>query len=143
MIDPKAVKVTFAEAFDTYKSSKSFDEFILKGLPLGSVVVAACKDDCVTSLSVKAKNWFRNMGSQEIQILDYRQSFSFIGITGKKQAVNEQRAPNLGDQASVTQIFGLKEDSSAIDPDNGSLGNSLKGSSQPGTGFLSYIYKGI
>lgn len=43
------------------------------------IVAIACKDDCVSSLSDKAKSWLRSMGSIEIDELQYRDSFGFIG----------------------------------------------------------------
>lgn len=49
--------------FDTFASSDEFHEFIDNYVPMGFIVVAACKDDCVTSLSQKAKKWFSDMGS--------------------------------------------------------------------------------
>ena len=42
--------------FDTYKSSEIFEWFIHGVvIPKGSVVIIACKDDCVTNLSDKCK----------------------------------------------------------------------------------------
>ena len=47
--------VEFAKVFDTYKSSAELDDFIDQGVPEHYIVVVACKDDCVTNLSNKAK----------------------------------------------------------------------------------------
>ena len=59
--------VEVAKAFDTYKSSKEFDGFILtQDIHRGSVVIAASCDDCVSSLSQNGKEWLSNMGSKEI-----------------------------------------------------------------------------
>ena len=49
------------------------------------------------------------MGSNEIDQLQYRESFAFIGKTGK-QEVNEKRAEHARDEASVCQIFVLSDD---------------------------------
>ena len=64
-------------------------------MPNGHIVVAACKDDCVTNLSTAGKKWFFDMGSKEIWNLGYRQGFSFIGINGQNTTgfgVFEKRA---------------------------------------------------
>ena len=90
--------------FDTYKSGTVFDDFVGKGLPYGQVVVAACKDDCVTNMSDLGKKFFSAMGSKEIFNLQYRQGWSFIGITGRKES-NEKRATKLVPQVSCTSVF--------------------------------------
>ena len=78
--------VEAAKVFDTYKTSDAFDEFISKALPEGRIIAAACKDECVSKLSQKGKQWFANMGSKEIWNLGYREAFSFTGISGGKLA---------------------------------------------------------
>ena len=75
----------------------------------GYIVVAACKDECVTKLSLKAKYWFKEMGSTEIMDLRYREGFAFIGVLGAKQAL-ERRATEITPIAAVTQIFKLRPD---------------------------------
>lgn len=66
-------KVKIAKVFDTYKSSQELDAFIDNTiLRNGNIVVIACKDDCVTSLSENAKQWLTDMGSDEIEELEYR-----------------------------------------------------------------------
>ena len=55
VINPCNGEVESAECFDTYKSSVKLDAFIAKALPEGHIVVAACKDECFTQLSEKAK----------------------------------------------------------------------------------------
>ena len=45
-------KVEFSKVFDTYKCS---DEFMETHIPDGMIVIAACKDECVTALSDEAK----------------------------------------------------------------------------------------
>lgn len=58
VINPKDGEVDFAKVFDTYKSGDSFDKFIDEGVKEGFIIVAACKDDCVTNLSNEACEWF-------------------------------------------------------------------------------------
>ena len=92
LINPETGKIELAKAFDTYKTSKGLDAFILgKNAPHGTIVAAACKDDCSTKLSEEAKKWFAKMGSEEIWNLDYRQGFAFIGKIGKGKVI-EKRA---------------------------------------------------
>lgn len=55
VVNPDNGKVEMATAFDTYKTSYVFDAFIAKAMPDGYIVIAACKDDCVTKLSETAK----------------------------------------------------------------------------------------
>ena len=65
VVDPISGETEFAQAFDTYKSSDAFEEFIGKfqKLPDGKVIIAACKDDCVLMLSPAGLNFFSSMGS--------------------------------------------------------------------------------
>lgn len=65
-------EVEYAEVFDTYKSSRKLDKFVKSQLPEGCIIVVACKDDCVTNLSMDGKMWLAAMGSSEIWRLDYR-----------------------------------------------------------------------
>ena len=48
VINPRDGKVVAAKVFDTYKSSLAFEYHINSEVPFGTIVVAACKDDCVT-----------------------------------------------------------------------------------------------
>ena len=111
VIDPTDGSVEWATVFDTYESPEGFDGFIAKDLHLkqGSIVAAACKDDCATKLSLRGRQWFANMGSKEIWNLGYRQGFAFIGISGREE-VNEKRAIQTEDQVSVGQLFHFNAD---------------------------------
>lgn len=82
VINPNTQKVELAKAFDTHDSPKSFDAFITQDLLQGHIVVAACKDDCVSNLSASGKRWFSDMGSVAITDLKPSQGFAFISITG-------------------------------------------------------------
>ena len=84
-----------AKAFDTYKSSVELQKFIDVGVPPRHMIIAACKDDCVTNLSQSCKQWFVDMGSDEIMKLQYRQGWAFIGITGAKQMVERVSTEKL------------------------------------------------
>ena len=63
LINPHDGEVSWAQVFDTYKESTKLDAFIKTYIPEGYIIVAACKDDCVTELSEEAKKWFEDMGS--------------------------------------------------------------------------------
>ena len=85
ILNPYSGEVEFAKMFDTYKNGSDFDEFItLNNFDDGYILIAACKDDCVTNLSKDAKYWFADLGSQKIWDLTYRESFAFIAVFGQK-----------------------------------------------------------
>lgn len=107
ILNPHNGHVEFAKAFDTYKNGDSFDKFIdfALELPVGYIIVAACKDDCVTALSVRAKCWFAFLGSSEMWQLKYRESWAFIGQTGKDDNFIEKRGDKKNHGVSVTQVF--------------------------------------
>ena len=58
------------------------------------IVVAACKDECWTTLSEHSKKWFISMGSHEIKRLERRDGFVFIGRHGMDTEANERRTYN-------------------------------------------------
>ena len=73
VISPKNGEVLFAKIFDTYKSSEEFELFITNHKPPeDSIVIAACKDECVKNLSKLAKKFFSDMGSMKIDNLKYK-----------------------------------------------------------------------
>ena len=55
VINPTNGKIETAKVFDTYITSEGIDDFITREMPEGWIVVAACKDECVTQLSQRAK----------------------------------------------------------------------------------------
>ena len=97
--------VEVAKVFDTYKDSDAFDTFIetLAKIPVGSIIVAACEDECITHLSSKGKQWFIDMGSKEIENVEYRQGYAFIGKFGQTDCT-EKRAIPTSSQVSISQI---------------------------------------
>ena len=96
IIDQDTHQVKLAKVFDTYESAAAFDDFIRGDLEKGSIVAAACQDDCVSHLSQDAKNWFvYGMGSKEVTEIQYRQGFAFIGTFGSRTTF-EKRAIDLG-----------------------------------------------
>ena len=47
--------VDLAIVFDTYKTSDQLDDFIMSDIPDGSIIIAACMDECFTHMSDEAK----------------------------------------------------------------------------------------
>lgn len=64
--------MVWAQVFDTYKSSECLENFLFHMIPNGFIICAACKDDISTSLSDKCKDWFKNIGSKDIENVLYR-----------------------------------------------------------------------
>ena len=64
VVNPSNGRVELAQVFDTHRTSQQLEAALLDaGIQDGSIVAAACQDDCVTQLSVKARSWFESMGS--------------------------------------------------------------------------------
>ena len=97
-----------AQVFDTYANSQSFDDFITNKVRDGLIIIAACKDDCVTNLSRKGKEFFAHMGSEDIWDLEYREGFAFIGVTGGKDS-HDRRAPDSKRKVIVDYVFLMKD----------------------------------
>ena len=55
VLNSSSGKVAYSKAFDTHKSSKAFEDFIQNQVPEDYIIIAACKDVCVTNLSQKGK----------------------------------------------------------------------------------------
>lgn len=73
----------------------------------GYIIIAACKDECVTNLSEPVQGWFQRMGSKDIFKVQYRHSYAFIGFWGSKDKFNEKMARNKHDSVSVTQVVSV------------------------------------
>ena len=58
VISPKNGHVIAAKVFDTYKSSAGLNDFLNSDIPKGSIIAAACQDECSEKLSEKAKYFF-------------------------------------------------------------------------------------
>ena len=108
VLNPKTGNCEMAMAFDTYKSSKRLDEFVDHGVNDDFMVIAACKDDCATNLSDKAKKWFSDMGSVEINNVQYRKGFVFAGVVGKTEDISERRAEHSVTTVSISHIWFVK-----------------------------------
>ena len=105
IMDSADGSISLCLVFDTYKSSDEFEDWISKNnVNEGMIVIAACKDDCTTNMSLKVIKWFKDMGSQEITKIRYRQGFAFIGVYGGASPPVEKRAPFREDPVQVTQI---------------------------------------
>ena len=111
IINPKSGNIEKALVFDTHISSDQLDRFInsAENISDGSIILAACKDDCVKNLSKTAKQWFIDMGSKEVLKLKYREPFVFIGVFDKSKKILmepiEKRSESLEENISVTWVF--------------------------------------
>ena len=101
--------ILHSKAFDLYKSTVSFDDFIRRPLADGNLVIAACKDDISTCLSDEAKTWFAEMGSKDIFKVGYRHSFAFIGTVGETTCL-EKSGGHKQKSVSITQVIRLNID---------------------------------
>ena len=79
IVDAATGVIQDAQIFDTYKSSDSLSAWQSKEWTAGDIVVAACKDDCATNLTEECKEWFENLGSDEISDIGFRQAWVLIG----------------------------------------------------------------
>ena len=107
-LDPVNGAIKEKRVFDTYDDGDLFDEFLATKLDYGDIVAVACKDECISELTDKAKKWFENLGSNEIWYLAYRESFAFIGVHGKFNAVDKRSKDECGrvkDSVEVTMVF--------------------------------------
>ena len=84
VIDPIYGTVKLAQVFDTFESSEQFETYLFgsSSPTAGSMVVVTCKNECWRRLSERCKRWFKNMGSTEIDKVEHRQAFAFIGTVG-------------------------------------------------------------
>ena len=116
VINPISGKVEEARVFDTYSSSEAFEAFIDKDMgdmEEGTIVVAACWDDCTKALSLPVKCWFADMGSVHIMDLKYREGFAFIGVLGRMWA---QDVKKMDGPATLTRVYTI-DDSINDDPE--------------------------
>ena len=66
VINPSDGHIISSLVFDTYISSNKLETFIATEVLDGSIIVAACKDECSKNLSQVCKKWFGDMGSRQI-----------------------------------------------------------------------------
>ena len=72
-MNPISGFVEWTGVFDTYKSSEAFEWFIENSdIADGYIIIAACKDDCSNNLSLLSRQWFKTMGSTEIENIGFR-----------------------------------------------------------------------
>ena len=97
-----------AQAFDTSYRSNSFNVFVKSFIDLyeGYIVAAACKDDCMKSMSKTGLGWFEFLGSKQIWEMKYRHGYAFIAKAGKPEPIpNEKLSRKQEDKVFVTQVF--------------------------------------
>lgn len=81
VIDPQSGDVTLARTFDTFERSGPMEAELVK-IPAGHIIAVGIKDEGTRKLSGKVKQFFKDMGSKEIDQIKYRYSWAFIGING-------------------------------------------------------------
>ena len=73
VINPYAGHVEIAKVFDTYKSDEGLVEFMKTShIPNGFIVATACKDECTVGMRFPTRQWFINMGSEEMWNVQWR-----------------------------------------------------------------------
>ena len=84
VIDPIDGTVKLAKVFDTFESSEDLSSYLFgpSSPTAGSIVVATCKNECWRRFSDSCKRWFKKMGSTEIDNVEHKQAYVFIGTVG-------------------------------------------------------------
>jgi len=87
VIDPVTLNILDTLYFDTYSDEDaSFNmAHYIAGLPEGTIVLFAVKNDASKKLNEQAHIALESMGSQLNRQLEYRDSYALIGIKGAKQ----------------------------------------------------------
>lgn len=85
-------EVMFIKTYDTYGVAGASEQLSadLAAVPVGSVIIAAVKDEASNKLEHNAKDHFINMGSKEVSNLQFREGWLFIGIKGTKSHVEKR-----------------------------------------------------
>lgn len=85
-------EVMFSHTYDTFASAKASEQIVEDeaAVPVGSVIIVACKDECSRKLSQGVKDILIAMGAKEINQLGYRQGYIFMGIKGTKSHLEKR-----------------------------------------------------
>jgi archaeosine-15-forming tRNA-guanine transglycosylase len=59
-------------------------------VPVGSVIIVACRDECSRKLTDSVREIFVNMGGKEISALQYRDGWLFMGVKGSKSHLEKR-----------------------------------------------------
>lgn len=93
-------KIILNDVYNTFTDQVDDSARLVKdfeNIPAGSVIIAAVKDDASQNMSNSVKNIFKNMGSQAVKKLGFKQGWGFLGIKGLKRS---------GEDTGVTVEFG-------------------------------------
>jgi hypothetical protein len=87
-------EIIMSNTYDTHGSKKQSDQLAedLATVPMGSVIIAAVKDEAQRSMTQNLRDAFSNLGSKEINNLKYRDAWFFIGIKGTKSHLEKRDA---------------------------------------------------
>ena len=91
------------KTYDTYgdkdASASMVEDFA--SIQVGTVIVAAVMDEGSRQLSQEAKDLFNDMGAKEINNLQFRQGYIFMGMKGAKNHIEK-----IGDSVNAGMILG-------------------------------------
>lgn len=92
-------EVLSSKTYDTFASKAESEKMVndAANAPVGSVIIAAIKDEGSRMLTQEAKDIFTAMGAKEINNLGYRDGYVFIGVRGSKSHVEKRaKSTNTG-----------------------------------------------
>jgi hypothetical protein len=101
-LDARDHSVLLAKSYDTYANDNASGDMIkdLRGVRRGSIIVAAVKDEGSKKLSAEAKELFTKWGSAQVNSLEFRQGWAFIGVKGQANGV-EKRGAGMNEMGVV------------------------------------------
>merc|ERR1712167_36091 len=85
-------EVIHAKTYDTYGNGGAADAMakLIGSVPMGSVIIAAVRDEGSRRLSQSAKDAFKQMGAKEIDKLGFREGYIFMGVKGSRQHLEKK-----------------------------------------------------
>jgi hypothetical protein len=79
---------------------------LFRKLPKGAIIAMSCKDECSRKLSKRVKKMISHGGSKTINKLKYRESFAFVGVKGRRDAV--EKKVDQKHRTAVTRWFTMR-----------------------------------
>jgi hypothetical protein len=115
VLDSQNGEVIEKKTFDTFASAEQADSLaaLLNALPDGALVLAGVRDDGANSVTSAAIQALQSIGSQEIDKLQYRQSWSFIAQKGSGGLLSEQRTESGAGAALASTLFTFEDSDSS------------------------------
>lgn len=96
-------EVMHMATYDTYADAAASDRMVkdFASAPVGTVIIAVVKDEGRKQLSQAAMDIFIGMGAKEIQNLQFREGYLFMGIKGTRSHLEKR-----GGQVNAGMILG-------------------------------------